>query len=206
MAERGAQVLDADTIGHVLLNQVPSRDEVVARFGKDVLARDENGAVADPPEIDRVVLGQIVFAEPSALKALEAILHPRMRKTFVKAIGRAARRKTASAVVLDAAILLEARWHDLCDLIVFVDAPEELRLARLQDERGWNAEAVQIREAAQRPLGEKRKRADFVIDNAEDSEALAAAVVPLWDKLVRRPAPNAPSRRPSPPVPPTDSL
>lgn len=204
LAARGAQVLDADAIGHALLEQTPSRDEVVARFGAEVLERDGSGLPIDPPRVDRAALGRIVFAEPASLKALEAILHPRMRQTFAKAIARVARKRSAPAVVLDAAVLLEARWHDLCDLIVYVDAPTEVRLARLQASRGWTAETLAARERAQRPTAEKRGRADFVLENASDEEALAAAVDPLWAKLTRGPLrPSA--AKPGRPLPsPTD--
>lgn len=204
MAQRGAQVLDADAVGHALLDQTPSRDEVVERFGAEVLRRDGSGLPVEPPQVDRGVLGRIVFADPASLKALEAILHPRMKQTFRKAISRAARKNQATAVVLDAAILLEARWHDLCDLIVFVDAPADVRLARLQSSRGWDEEIVAVRERAQQPVDEKRKRADFVVDNASDEEALAAAVAPLWDKLVRRPAPRPPAGKGHPNPAPRD--
>ena len=81
--------------------------------------------------------GTIVFGQPGALRRLEAILHPRMCRTFERAIARTVRRGQARAVVLDAAILLEAGWNTLCDRIVFVDAPRDQRLARLSAARGW---------------------------------------------------------------------
>jgi dephospho-CoA kinase len=164
LAQKGARVLDADAVGHVLLDQTPARDEVLARFGNEVLARDRSGLPVEPPAIDRAILATVVFSEPASLKALEAILHPKMRQTFEKAIARTARKQDAPAVVLDAAILLEARWHDLCDVLVFVDAPDEARLERVKAHRGWSAEALEDREKAQRPLPEKRKRADFVVE------------------------------------------
>lgn len=195
LAERGAQVLDADAIGHVLLDQNPARDQVIARFGTDVIQRD---SPPESPTIDRKLLGAIVFSEEASRKALEAILHPRMRQTFEKAIGRAARRRQVPLVVLDAAVLYEARWHELCDVVVFVDVPDEVRLARVRETRGWSAETLAAREAAQMPLDAKRSRVDFVIENAGDEAALEAAVHSLWDKLTRRP-PREPSR-PRPPV------
>lgn len=194
LAEKGAQVLDADLVGHALLDQTPSRDEVVERFGPEVVLRDSSGIPVEPAKIDRAILGRIVFADPVARKALEAILHPRMRVTFEKAIARASRRNQVKAVILDAAVLLEARWHTLCDVIVFVDTPAEIRLARLEATRGWSAEVLAAREAAQFALGEKQKRADFVIDNRDDEAALPPKVNALWDKLSRRlpPKPKTP--------------
>lgn len=197
MAERGAQVLDADAIGHVLLDQPPARDEVLARFTDEV--RDLASS-PDDPKIDRKLLGAIVFREEPSRKALEAILHPRMRRTFEKAISRAARRRTAPAVVLDAAVLFEARWHDLCDAVVFVDAPDEVRKARVLAQRGWPPEVLAAREAAQMPADAKRSRCDFVIENpGDDPGALASALEPIWRKLTSRPRPE-PSRPRRPPT------
>ena len=67
--------------------------------------------------------------------------------------------------MLDAAILLEAGWDDLCDLIVFVDAPRDERMRRVQEQRGWSREVFEAREQAQWPCDLKRQRADLVITN-----------------------------------------
>ncbi|MHC5543905.1 dephospho-CoA kinase, partial [Singulisphaera rosea] len=113
LAARGAFVIDADAVGHALINQRPVRDEVIARFGTGILSPET--ASGEPPEIDRRALGAIVFASPSALADLETIVHPKMRRTFERAIARTVRRGQALAIVLDAAILLEAGWENLCD-------------------------------------------------------------------------------------------
>ncbi len=189
LAEKGAQILDADAIGHVLLNQPPARDQVIAHFGSGVV--DREGEPDSQPSIDRKVLGAIVFGDESGRKALEAILHPRMRQTFEKAIARAARRRTNAAVVLDAAVLFEAKWHDLCDVVVFVDAPAETRLERVAHSRGWSAETLAARESAQLPLDVKRSRSDFVLENISEHEGLAAGVDAIWDKLIWRPRPDS---------------
>lgn len=186
-AELGAQVIDADAVGHALLDQSPARNAVRKRFGERVLVPAEIAGGA--PRVDRRVLGGLVFAKPEALRDLEAILHPRMRRTFERAIDRAARRGEPRAVVLDAAVLFEAGWNDLCDVVVFVDAPREERLARLAAQRGWSAETVAARERAQMPLDEKRRRSDLVLLNNTDPDALRAAVDQFWQAkiaLVRR--------------------
>ncbi|MDB5349410.1 MAG: dephospho-CoA kinase [Planctomycetota bacterium] len=196
MAEKGAQVLEADAVGHALLDQPPTREPLIERFGEQIL--DFSGLPEKPPTIDRRKLAAIVFSDDAALKALEGLLHPRMRQTFEKAISRAARKRQATAVVLDAAVLFEAKWHDLCDVIVFVDAPADVRLARLVASRDWTAENLATRERVQMSLDTKRGRADFVLENHDDDAALSAAVDSLWDKLVRRPKtdPPRPSRLP----------
>jgi dephospho-CoA kinase len=182
LGERGAFVIDADQVGHALLNQRPVRDRVVARFGAGVLALP--GAEGSEPEVDRGALGAVVFADPKALKDLEAIVHPRMRRTFEKAIARTVRRGRAVAVVLDAAVLFEAGWNALCDRVLFVDAPRPQRLARLSAQRGWTEATLDARERAQRPLDEKKARADLVVTNAGDPEALREAVGQAWEAVL----------------------
>jgi dephospho-CoA kinase len=209
LAEQGAFVIEADAVGHALLDQRPVRDLIVARFGTEILAppsvgaagteleeteteEDDGGATADetPPSIDRRALGAIVFRQPTALRQLEAILHPRMRRTFERAIARTIRRGQARGVVLDAAILLEAGWDKLCDWIVFVDAPRDQRLARLAAARGWTGEMLEAREASQWPLDRKRSLADVVVVNDAGPERLEAEVRRLSGTLL------APARPP----------
>lgn len=183
LSQRGALVLDADAIGHALLDQRPARDQVVARFGTAVLQpAAEEGA---PPTIDRRALGAIVFADPAALRALENILHPRMVRTFEKAIERAVRRGQATAVVLDAAILVEKGWNALCDRVVFVDAPSEQRFARLSAQRGWTEAELETRERAQWSADEKKRRANHTVSNAGDQSQLEQAVAQLWSEVQR---------------------
>ena len=166
MEARGSQIIDADKVGHALLDQKPSRLAVVERFGSDVLMVD------DQERINRAALGKLVFADPVARTALERILHPRMRATFEKAIARAVRRGETKLIVLDAAILFEAGWNDICDLVVFLDAPRANRLARLKSDRGWTAEELAAREAAQWPLEKKKELADLIIPNTGNREQL----------------------------------
>lgn len=214
LARRGAFVLDADRVGHALLDQRPARDRIVRRFGPEILAplpeptvedtagppsEDDTNVRADAdtvtdtnedspntakrpprPSIDRRALGEIVFADSSARRDLEAILHPRMRATFERAIDRTIRRGGFKAIVLDAAVLFEAHWEDLCDLVLFVDAPTSQRLARVQASRGWSAADLAAREAAQLPLDVKQKQADVVLINDSTPEALDERVGQLW--------------------------
>lgn len=181
LAERGALVLDADAIGHALLDQTPSRQEAVTRFGEEILDPD------DPSKINRKALSAIVFEAPESLRALERILHPRMRKTFEKAIARAARQRNYKAVVLDAAVLFEAGWNDLCDLVAFINAPRDLRLARLQESRGWTDTQLSEREAVQLPLDLKRRRSDLVVANDGTPGQLLEKLDDLWKAVRYRP-------------------
>ena len=70
-------------------------------------------------------------------------------------------------ILLDAALLLEAGWNKVCDLVVYVDTPESDRIARVQANRGWSAAELSLREASQWPLARKQAAADAVIDNSK---------------------------------------
>ena len=183
-------VIDADRLAHEALALPEVREQVVARFGAQVL--DPSGAV------DRAALGRAAFASPELRRELEGWIHPRVRRGIASRLARA-RADGVPRVVLDIPLLLEndAR-HGLvaaCDLLVFVEAPDELREERARASRGWPAGEVARREAAQLPLPEKRARADHVIVNDDDLAALEAAVADLLDRLE---ATRAGSRRSDP--------
>jgi dephospho-CoA kinase len=185
LASQGAFVLDADAVGHALIDQRPSRIRVVERFGPEVLvppSRDET-----EPHINRKALGAIVFEDRHARHDLEAILHPRMRRTFEKSIARLERKRTYRLIVLDAAILFEAGWNDLCDRVVFVDAPRQNRLERLMAQRQWTAADLASRELHQIDLETKGRLADYVLTNEGPVESLGPRISEMLKILFARP-------------------
>ena len=191
LAELGATVIDADAVGHALLNQGPVQEVLVRRFGPDILAPpDEGGSRL----IDRRVLGTIVFSDESARKVLEEAMHPRMRTTFERVISRVSRqvfpkpgalKLPPPVIILDAAVLFEAGWDDLCDHVIFVDAARKDRMRRLKEHRNWAPDELDRREAAQWPVDLKRNQADFVIKNPDgvDPAALDAEIAKVWQRI-----------------------
>jgi dephospho-CoA kinase len=171
LAQRGAVVINADQVGHQVLEEPEIMSRVVARFGSAILRSTQpNGSAKGP--VDRRALGSVVFADRAALRDLEAIVHPVMRERIQGLIERERQRGQAQAIVLDAAILLEAGWDDLCDLVVFVDASWPVRLERVSRSRGWTAEVLRAREAAQWPCQTKKNRAGLVLENEKGLESL----------------------------------
>jgi dephospho-CoA kinase len=160
----GAAVLAGDKLGHDALLQHDIRKQIVELWGKEIL--DAAG------EVDRRKLGRIVFGEPPQLRALERIVFPFIERGLRDGIAKA----DAPLVVVDAAILLEAGWNELCDGIVYIHAPRPLRFMRLASERGWSAKEVEAREQVQMSLTEKVSRADVAIDNSGTPEDLARQV------------------------------
>ena len=175
-ARRGARVISGDALAHAALREPAIKDLVVGRWGKRLL--DDKG------EIQRRLLAEVVFADADERRALEAMVHPWI-KDRIRAEVEAARADAATRlIVLDAAVMLEAGWHDVCDHLVFIEAPREVRLRRVAEQRGWTVQEVEAREAAQLPLTAKAAQADHTLDNSTTLERLdhqVADLVRLWN-------------------------
>jgi dephospho-CoA kinase len=153
-------VVDADRIGHRLLAEAAVRDELTAAFGTGIL--DARGRV------NRRALAALVFGEGSMkavnLQRLNGILHPRIRQKITNRLRSFP--AGTDAVILDAALLLEAGWRETCDAIIFIDTPLKLRRDRVLQTRAWTSAELAAREAAQWSLSRKRAAADHVVDNS----------------------------------------
>lgn len=174
LARYGGCIVSGDALGHEGLRQPEVRERLVARWGQDVL--NESG------EIDRRKVAAIVFAKPEERKALERILHPWIGQRIREEMARAAGNPACRFVVLDAAVMLEAGWEGVCDRLVFVKAPREVRLRRLAEQRGWSTKDVDARETAQLSLTEKASRAHDVVDNSSSP----AQLTPQIEALLRK--------------------
>jgi len=172
----GALHLDADAIAHELLAPGGRAEaDVVARFGPGIVGTD--GA------IDRGALGAIVFADPSALSDLNAIVHPKVREEIARRLAREASSASPAEVALvDAPLLVEAGMHDELDAVVVVTCPPEVQVARAVA-RGMREEDARRRIAAQAPPEAKLAVADVVIDNGGTLEETEAQVRTAWDRL-----------------------
>ncbi|MBL8865113.1 MAG: dephospho-CoA kinase [Planctomycetia bacterium] len=156
LAARGGAVVDADTLGHDALDQPEIRERIVAEWG-NVLRPDGR--------VDRRKVAAIVFASQEERRKLEHLTFPFIRRRCEDAIQAAMNNVQFKFVVLDAAVMLEAGWVGVCDRLLYVDAPRELRLKRVAERSGWTAADLDAREAAQMPAEEKRRYADAVIMN-----------------------------------------
>jgi dephospho-CoA kinase len=173
-ARRGAVVVSGDLAGHEALRQPGIREQVVGRWGREVL--EESG------EVSRKKLGALVFGDPAERKALEEMVFPWIKKNLRGQIDAAKVKADAAVILLDAAIMLEAGWNSACDRLVFVEVPREVRLKRLLDQRGWDEKEVAKREQAQMPLDEKRNRADEVLDNSGSPDEVDRQVERLLER------------------------
>jgi dephospho-CoA kinase len=180
LVDLGAVLLDADRTGHaVLAEDADARKAVVNRWGNAILRSDD--------QVDRAAIGRHVFAETAAgaadRKFLEDLLHPRIGRRLNQQRDAAAA-AGKPAVVLDAPLLLEAGWGTICDLVLMIDSPRDLRLERARS-RGWSETEFDRREAAQWPPDEKRRLADVVIPNQGTDEELRSAITDFWHREIQ---------------------
>jgi dephospho-CoA kinase len=168
LARRGAAVIDADRVGHEVLARHEVAAEVARWWGPGVLRSDGSP--------DRRAVGAVVFADPAERRRLEGFVFPRIGRRVEELIAAADADPAVRFVALDAAVMLEAGWGHVCDRLVYVDAPREIRLARLAARSGWTAAEVAAREAAQLPAAEKAARADGVLVNDGPPERLQTQV------------------------------
>lgn len=173
LREHGAVVIDADLLARAVVEPgTPGLAAVVDRFGPQVLTSDRH--------LDREALGRIVFADPSARRDLEQIIHPEVRR-------RAARIETEAdpdAVVVHVIpLLVETGQHDDFDLIVVVDLDPQLQLERLQKRNGLDGTSARARVAAQASREARLAVADVVIDNSATRDDLQRQIDLLWADL-----------------------
>jgi dephospho-CoA kinase len=160
-------IIAADAIAHEVLESPEVTQHIAQHFGPSAL-----GADGRP---DRAALASAVFADPAKREQLEGWIHPAVRARISALLSRA-RAEAIPVVVLDVPLLFEndADHHlvDVCDALVFVDAPASVREARAMRDRGWAAGEVARREAAQLPLEDKRAASHFVLSNDGDLNTL----------------------------------
>ncbi|HOX06415.1 MAG TPA: dephospho-CoA kinase [Planctomycetota bacterium] len=174
LAERGARIVDLDAIGHELLADPQVREEVNRAFS-------EAADAGDLGELRRRLAG-IVFADGTALSRLEHILHGRMCEVVRREVARLRASGESGLAVIAGALVFEMGLEELCDAVVLVDAPLEIRIDRARRSRGWDREEIMRREGRQMPLEAKRLRANRVLDNSGTREQLEAAVAAIWEE------------------------
>ncbi|HTT87007.1 MAG TPA: dephospho-CoA kinase [Acidimicrobiales bacterium] len=184
LVDRGAVLIDADRIAREVVTPAgPAYRPLVERFGPGILTSEGT--------LDRAALADIVFHDPEALAALNAVTHPAI--SAVMSARRQAEEDTDHVVVLDVPLLAPAHRDVLAlDVVVVVDCPVEVALARLVEQRRFSRADAEARMAAQPDREERRRGADFVIDNAGDRARLAAEVDRVWRALTSRRAHRGP--------------
>ena len=175
--EMGCPLLDADLIVRDLFRHGdPVNRAVVAAFGDRVVAA--NGS------IDRAALGKIVFNDPAARQQLNSLVHPAVIQCQKEWLNTLEARDPNTIGIVEAALMVEVGTYKNYDkLIVVICSPEEQR-RRLRMRSGLSEDQIEARIAAQMPMDEKAKFADFVIDNSGSLAATHRQVETVHRALV----------------------
>ena len=165
LIERGVPVYFSDDMAKSLYDRDASlRDSLRRLFGERVF-RDG--------DVDRRALAELIFADEEKRRALEALVHPAVFRDFE---AWKAERLDCALVAFESAILLDRGLPEgFADYVIYVDAPEELRLRRAMERDGSAAESVRRRMQSQK-AGPEHPAVDFVLDNSGDFKALEAAL------------------------------
>ncbi|MGH6769664.1 MAG: dephospho-CoA kinase [Xanthobacteraceae bacterium] len=174
-AEAGVPVHDADAVVHRLYE-----GEAVAAVETAFPSATAGG------RIDRSRLAALVLDDPAALKRLEAIVHPLVRKAETQFLREAAT-AGAKVAVLDIPLLFETGGEERVDAVVVVSAPAEEQRRRVLERPGMTLEKLEALLARQLPDAEKRRRADFVVDTSQGFDAARAQVRAILDAVATMP-------------------
>ncbi len=182
LAGMGAVVLDCDRLYHALLERDGEmRKELTQRFGRGIL-KGTGG-------IDTKALGRMVFADPLALEALNAIAH-RYVCQAVKAALEQAEAEEKSLAAIDAIALLESGLGGYCNAVVGVLAPETVRVRRIMERDGVDEEYARLRVRAQKGEDFYRAGCTHILENSgeETREAFAARAGALFAAIIKNQA------------------
>ncbi len=170
----GACVIDADKLGHELLDKKsPCFAKVVKTFGLEVVV---NG------KIDRKILGQMVFSDKRKLAELNKITHPYILKQIKEKIVIIKKSGYYGMVVIDAALIIQWGWKKRLDCIIMVNAPVRIRLERLRA-KGISPDRAKRIMAHQLSPRNMRQEADRVIENRGSLSGLQEKVLEVWQSI-----------------------
>jgi len=161
-------VINADKIGHEILQIEKIKDQIIACFGEAIL---ENG------EIKRKKLGKIVFHDMRKLHQLNAIVHPMLIKDIITRIEQ----NTEPIIAIDAALLLQWNMNEICDIVILVTAPENIRIERIVQHTHLSYEEAHDRIHSQQKFSEQD--ADYVIINDGSLKKLDTRMQFIWEQI-----------------------
>ena len=174
--ERKAVVIDADMLGREAAKPGSEvLETLVRRFGGEILAGDGT--------LDRRHMGELAFSKKENLEALNEIVHPEIIR-LINLQMEFARKEADSAVVVDAALIIEFGFEIHLDYLVVVDAPKEARSERMMAKKKMTRNTLEKVMLLQLPAEKLKERADYVIENDRDEEWLEKQALEVWDRMM----------------------
>jgi phosphopantetheine adenylyltransferase/dephospho-CoA kinase len=181
LQEAGVRIIDADKLGHqAYVKDSACYFALIRNFGDGIVN-------AETREIDRRVLGSIVFGSEEKMKELKAIVWPEIRRLATEEIQQLEIQGEKLCIV-EAAVMIEAGWQDMANSVWVVNVDPEIAIQRLMRRNNLSEGDARSRLAAQLTNGERNKFAHEVIANDDDQskEELKAVVLGLLDKEKRK--------------------
>jgi len=175
LQQLGARIIDADALAREIVE--PGKEawqEIVSAFGREILRADQS--------IDREKLRKQVFEDQQARKRLESITHPRIRTLAQQRIQQLAA-EGAGTIVYMAPLLFENQAQLWLRPVILVACDLAQQKKRLRDRDKLNEEQIRQHLKAQMSLAEKKKLADFIIENNGTLEELKTKVEEIWQKI-----------------------
>jgi len=177
-AAKGVPVYSADAAVHALYQQEEVIKQIADNFAHVV-------KIGKKPLIDRAALSHYLLKEPSRIKKLEKIIHPRLR-AYEEAFLQQSRQENRALVVLDIPLLYETGAEARMDYVAVVSASPDIQRRRVLAREGMSEEKFNMLLARQMPDEEKRKRADFILNSGEGIEKTKEQVKELIEKLTKQ--------------------
>jgi dephospho-CoA kinase len=176
LKDAGAVIVDADKIAREVVQKgQPAWREIVGTFGRTILLPDG--------EINRILLGDIIFNDPAQKHVLNRIVHPEVISETTTRLAEIEKNQPGSVVILDVPLLIESGMDSGLSDIIVVYVPESIQIQRLMDRDALTQAQALARIRSQMPIEEKKKRATIIIDNSDGLEITRNISLRIYQKL-----------------------
>jgi dephospho-CoA kinase len=176
LAEAGCFVVSSDEIVRQAYKDAAVKQTLRKWWGPMVFSGDG--------EVDRPAVARKIFSRPEDRRKLEQMLHPYANQVRERMMQHAADDPQVVAFVWDTPLLFETGLDKMCDKLVFVEAPRDVRLARVKEYRSWSEQDLDERENLQMPLDRKRELSEYMISNTADADHVRGQVRELLTRIL----------------------
>lgn len=175
-ADLGCGLIDSDQVAHKVLEHPAVIAQLVQWWGSDIL--NAQG------QIERKKIARQVFGRPEEIAKLNALVHPKVDQHRRAQMENWASAGNIKAVIWDTPLLFEVGLDALCDYVVFVKVPWNIRLQRVSAARGWSEQELAKREKSQISLDKKEELSDYSVDNSGEVSNTLRQVHAIFSQIL----------------------